>query len=39
MKLQTEGHRWQDLSQDDRNFLYELAVSAIASAAIVVLLG
>ena len=39
MKLQTEGHRWQDLSQADRNFLYEMGVSAIAAAAIVILLG
>ncbi len=39
MKLLTPGHRWQDLSKQDRNFLYELGVSAVAAAAIVVLLG
>jgi hypothetical protein len=35
MTLITQGHRWQDLPQKDRNFLYELGVSAIVSAAIV----
>lgn len=39
MKLFTPGHRWQDLPQQDRNFMYELGVSAVASAIIVVLLG
>jgi hypothetical protein len=39
MKMQTEGHGWQDLSQKDRNFFYEMGVSAIAAAAIVLLFG
>lgn len=39
MKLASEGHRWQDLSQEDHNFLYEMVVFAILSALIVVFLG
>lgn len=39
MKLLTPGHRWKDLPQQDRNFLYELGASAVAAAAIVVLFG
>jgi hypothetical protein len=39
MKMQTEGHRWPDLPREDRNFLYEMGVSAIAAAAIVILFG
>ncbi len=39
MKLLTPGHRWQDLSKQDRAFLYELGVSAVASAIIVILAG
>ncbi len=37
MKLASEGHRWQDLPRDDRNFLYELGVSAVVSLLIVLL--
>ncbi len=37
MKLLTPGHRWKDLPKEDRNFLYELGVSAVASAIIVLL--
>jgi len=35
----TEHSAWRDLPQEDRNFLYELGVSAVAAAAIVLLLG
>lgn len=35
----TEHHMWQDLPSEDREFFYELSASAIAAAAIVLLLG
>ena len=37
-KLQ-HGHGWKDLPAEDKHFFYEMGVSAIAAAAIVVLLG
>lgn len=39
MNLHTPGTSWKELPQEDRNFLYELGVSAVAAAAIVMLLG
>jgi hypothetical protein len=39
MTLHTPENGWKDMTQQDRNFLYELGVSAIAAAAIVFFLG
>lgn len=39
MNTHAEHHMWQDLPPEDRGFMYEMGVSAIAAAAIVLLLG
>ncbi len=39
MKLFVPDHRWKDLPQQDRNFLYELGVSTAVAAVIVLLAG
>lgn len=37
MDTQVQGHGWNSLRAEDKHFLYEMGVSAIAAAAIVLL--
>ena len=38
MDTQIEGHGWQELPVEDKHFFYEMSVSTIAAAALVMLL-
>ena len=39
MDTQTQGHGWKDVRVEDKHFFYEMGVSAITAAALVILLG
>lgn len=38
MDTQNQGHSWKDLPAEDKHFFYEMSVSTIAAAALVMLL-